>query len=105
MSGQRGHSRVRFSNTQGVLFVSRDVVVTRATDHEFIAVADQPALPGDTLVVAVTSGEGGRTETVRVIACRPVVVDGIVKHEVRLSRNGHDGRDSDAPESRSSEQQ
>ena len=94
---------MRFSNTQGVLVVSHDIVLKRATDREFVAVADQSALAGDTLVVTVASRDGDRTETVRVIASRPVVVDGIVKHEVKLSRiNGNAGHDG-TPQSCSSE--
>ena len=91
MSGRRSHSRVRFSNTKGMLRVSRDVVVTRTTQREYVAVSGQPGVPGDVLTVAFVERDDRLSEVVQVVASRPVVVDGVVKHELQLSRLGARG--------------
>ena len=91
MSGRRGHSRVRFSNTKGMLRVSRDVMVTRTTQREYVAVSGQPGVPGDVMKVAFVEADSRQSEVVQVVASRPVVVDGVVKHELQLSRLGPRG--------------
>jgi len=86
MSGRRGHTRVRFSNTKGMLRISRDVVVKRTTQREYVAVSGQPGVPGEVLTVAFVQGGDRQSEVVQIVASRPVVVDGVVKHELQLSR-------------------
>ena len=86
MSGRRGHSRVRFSNTKGLLRISRDIVVKRTTPREYVAVSGHPGVPGDVMKVAFVDGDGRQSEVVQVVASRPVVMDGVVKHELQLSR-------------------
>ena len=86
MSGRRNHSRVTFVNSRGVLRVSRDVVIEKATDHEFVAMSGEPSVLGDVLTIAFSTKGRRETQKVRVMASRPILVDGIVKHELRLER-------------------
>jgi hypothetical protein len=86
MSGRRGQIRLAFANSGGVLRISRDVVVMHAAQNEFVAASSQPGIPGDVLTIAFSGRDGQQSETVRVAASKPVVVDGVVKHELRLER-------------------
>ncbi len=86
MSGRRSYARVAFVNSGGVLRITRDVVVTKATAEEFLAVSVEPAVAGEVLTIAFATEEAGETETVRVITSRPCVRDGGVVHELRLER-------------------
>jgi len=86
MSGRRKHPRVTFLNARGVLRVSRDVVIEKAVDNEFVAVSSEPGVPGDVLTIAFSDEASRETQTVRVMASRPVLVQGVVKHELRLER-------------------
>ena len=86
MSGRRNHSRVTFVNSHGVLRVSRDVVIQKTADHEFVAMSNEPGVPGDVLTIAFSTTGGRETQIVRVMASRPVLVKGVVKHELRLER-------------------
>jgi hypothetical protein len=71
-----------------MLRISRDVVVKSATQREYVAVSGQPGIPGDVMTVAFAEGNGHQAEVVQVVASRPIVVDGVVKHELQLSRIG-----------------
>ena len=86
MSGRRNHPRVTFLNSRGVLRVSRDVVIEKAVGNEFVAVSSEPGVPGDVLTIAFSAEASRKTQTVRVSASRPVLVEGVVKHELRLQR-------------------
>jgi len=103
MSGRRHRSRVTFLNSRGVLRISRDVVVEKAADNEFVAVNSEPGVPGEVLKIAFSANDSREEDTVRVTASRPVLVDGVVKHELRLERlDCHAAdRDRDQIESRS----
>ena len=73
-------------NSRGVLRVSRDVVIEKTADHEFLAMSNEPGVPGDVLTIAFSTKGSRETQTVRVTASRPVLVRGVVKHELRLER-------------------
>src|SRR5512134_1245748 len=88
MSGRRRHKRVAFENSQGVLHISHDIVVKKSQDNEFLAVSSHPGVRGDVLKIVLGAGHSPATETVRVRGSRPVLVDGAVKHELRLERIG-----------------
>ena len=74
-----------------MLRISRDIVVTRTTQREYVAVSGHPGVPGDVLTVAFVERGDRLSEAVQVVASRPVVVDGVVKHELQLSRLGARG--------------
>lgn len=86
MSGRRSHSRVKFGNARGVLRISRDVLITRETKDGFVAMSSEPGVPGDVLTIAVVTDKGRELEAVRVMASCPVVVNGFVRHELRVER-------------------
>ena len=90
MSGRRNHSRITFLNSHGVLRISRDVVIEKAAGNEFVAVSSEPGGTGDVLTIAFSEKGHRQTDTVRVTGSRPILVDGVVKHELHLERlDGH----------------
>ena len=86
MPGRRNQSRVNFMNSSGVLRVSRDVVVEKIVDDTFVAVSDEPGIVGDVLTIACSVNQARDTVTVQVTASRPRLVNGVVKHELKLKR-------------------
>src|SRR5262245_33289132 len=86
MSGRRTQSRVNLVNSSGVLRVSRDVVVEGIVDDAFVAVSDEPGIVGDVLTIACCVNQVRQTVTVLVTASRPRLVNGVVKHELKLKR-------------------
>jgi len=86
MTGRRSQSRVAFGNSRGVLTVSRDVLITAMEKDEFIAMSGEPAVPGDLLTIGLVGDTGPASERDQVISSRPVVVDGLVRHELRVAR-------------------
>jgi len=90
MAGRRNQSRVAFGNSRGVLTVSRDVLIIKIEKDEFIAMSGEPAVPGDLLTIERVGDTGPASERVQVISSRPVVVDGFVRHELRVARMAAD---------------
>jgi hypothetical protein len=86
MSGRRTQSRVNLVNSSGVLRVSRDVVVERIVDDAFVALSDEPGIVGDVLTIACSVNQVRETVLVLVTASRPRLVNGAVKHELKLTR-------------------
>jgi hypothetical protein len=82
----------RFSLTEpaeGVLRIFPDVVVQQSSADEWIAFSREAALSGETLVldVALTDADEGEMRQrfpVYVIDSQPVIVDGDVRHRIRL---------------------
>jgi predicted PilT family ATPase len=73
-----------------VLRISRDVIVKKGKDDEFIALSGHAGIVvGDELTIALAA-EDPETANVRVTASRPVMVDGVVKYELRLTRVDRD---------------
>jgi len=77
---------VNFVNSSGVLRVSRDVVVEKIVDDAFVAVSDEPGIVGDVLTIACSVNQARGLVTVLVTASRPRLVNGVVKHELKLKR-------------------
>jgi len=77
---------VNVVNSSGVLQVSRDVVVEGIVDDAFVAVSDEPGILGDVLTIACCVNQVRQTVTVLVTASRPRLVNGVVKHELKLKR-------------------
>jgi hypothetical protein len=69
---------------EGVIRILRDVIVERSRDNEWIAISLEAAVVGETLVLDFWEGESRRSITVRVLESRPVIVDGDVRHRIRL---------------------
>jgi len=84
MLGRRSHPRcVIPASLEGVLCVSRDVLV-RALDSEHVTVVSrEPGVPGEhgQLAMPATSIE---SSAVRVSSSRPIVAEGAVRHVLQL---------------------
>jgi hypothetical protein len=65
--------------------VLRDVVVDRVNREELLAISQAPAIAGEDMSLDLV-GAGATIELrVKVIESRPVIVDGAVRHRIRLS--------------------
>jgi hypothetical protein len=90
VADRRGEKRFRLTEpSQGTLQVFPDVVVQQGDDEEWVGISRQPAVAGETLVLDVmqfdaVEGEIYRRLPVCVIECRPVIVDGDMRHRIRL---------------------
>lgn len=95
MFGRRSHARFAISGTsEGVLRVLRDVIVQHIGGAELIAISREPGVIGETLALEVAEQDNPFKTIVRVLESRPVVIDGTVRHRLRLQDAG-DGDQSD----------
>ena len=86
MYGRRRHPRFSIGNSDGVLQVLREVLVTRAANGELVVVDREPRNKDEVLTLE-TFADGTATSTqVRVVASTPVIRNGQVLHELRLIR-------------------
>ena len=89
MSGRRSYARFNLEPSgHGVLRVLRDVVVEEVGSDEFKVVGRDAAPVGDALTLELAEFEGSPCLSVRVVDCRPILVDGAVRHRLRLQRTG-----------------
>jgi hypothetical protein len=65
--------------------VLRDVVVNRIQGDELLAVSQAPAIAGEDMSLDLVGGGSSMELRVRVIESRPVIIDGSVRHRIRLS--------------------
>jgi hypothetical protein len=63
----------------------RDVVVDRGERHELLAITHSAAIVGEELSLDLMGGGHSIAIKVRVVESRPVIVDGMVRHRVRLA--------------------
>jgi hypothetical protein len=86
MSGRRSHARFAvLPFPAGVLRILRDVVFTRASDEELLVVGRQPGVRGE--LVSVHSPDDSHGSWVaEVLESHPVIVDGTVRHQLRLQQ-------------------
>ena len=70
--------------TEGVLHVLRDVIVHRNGDEEWIAIGREPAVVGEILMLDVDEGDVRRRLAMCVVESRPVIIDGDMRHRIRL---------------------
>lgn len=87
MAGRRGHSRFEMANAEGVLRVLTDVSVHRENAQEFVATGCDAALPGELVTIHIA---GDRDVRARVVESRPVMVNGSVRHRLRLEALARD---------------
>jgi hypothetical protein len=87
--GRRSHARFNLDpGSFGMLRVLRDVIVRHVGDDELVAVGREAATVGDILTVQIAEPEASPNVNVRVVESRPIVVDGAVRHQLRLQRIG-----------------
>jgi hypothetical protein len=72
-------------DAEGVLRVSRDVIVRRGEGGELVAISSEAGLCGELLMIYLV-GESDVGTSVRVVDSRPVVVNGHVRHRLQLVR-------------------
>ena len=88
MSGRRSHVRFEVIPTsEGVLRLLRDVLVVSLEEAEAVVLSREPAVVGETLMLEI-AGEQTSGGQATVVECRPVIVDGTVRHRLRLQRAG-----------------
>lgn len=86
MSGRRSHPRFAVTTPwDGAMRVLRDVVVDRLDRNELLAVSHTPAIVGEEMSLDLVGGGTSLELRVRVLESRPVIIDGAVRHRVRLS--------------------
>lgn len=85
MSGRRSHPRFAVATPwDGAMRVLRDVVVDRVERDELLAISHTPAVMGEIMTLDLAGAAGALELKVRVIESRPVIVEGAVKHRIRL---------------------
>jgi hypothetical protein len=84
MSVRRRSSRLQVLNADGVLRVWRDVVGHRTRTGEYLVISNEAGVKGERLTVYLASGTQ-QSIPVRVLDSQPVVLNGSVRHQLRLS--------------------
>jgi len=85
MLGRRSYARVAIAEgAQGVMRVTRDVVLSERTEGEWIAMSREAGVLDETVVVE--SLDEGITDVAKVVESRPVMTDGAVRHRLWLRR-------------------
>jgi hypothetical protein len=83
MLGRRMYQRHLMTDCNGTLYVSADIAVERRGDTELIATADQAHMPGEVLSIELVHNDA--RIYVRVKESRPILVDGKLRHRLRLT--------------------
>jgi hypothetical protein len=85
MAGRRRHER--FAPAQpwdGAVQVLKDVIVQRDGEAGLVAIGQAPGVVGEQLTLDLAGGGHVVTCRVRVEESRPVILDGSVRHRIRL---------------------
>ena len=86
MSGRRSHARFTvLPSPEGVLRVLRDVVVQSTTTEQLVVLGRHPGVRGELVSVQSTS-DSGEPVIAQVLESQPIIVDGSVRHQVRLQQ-------------------
>lgn len=87
MSGRRSHPRYAVATPwDGAMRVLRGVLVQRTDDDELHAISQAPGIAGEEMTLDLMGGGTTLGLRVRVIDSRPVMVEGAVRHQIRLER-------------------
>lgn len=88
MAGRRAHQRFSVSpSPHGVLRVLQDVIVHSRAREDMVVVTTGPGVLGEVVLVQLPDQVDAAVEA-RVVASQPIVIDGNVRHQLRLSRTG-----------------
>ena len=86
MTGRRSHHRFAVASSwEGAMRILRDVVVDRTSRDELMAVCQVPGVLGETMTLELMGGGMTLGLRVTVLESRPVVIDGAVRHRLRLA--------------------
>jgi hypothetical protein len=84
MSGRRGHARfAMLRSPEGFLRVRRDVVIQSTTNDHIVAISGEPGVLGESVSIQLSAHEDAHIPA-RVLESHPIVVDGSVRHQLRL---------------------
>ena len=86
MSGRRIYSRYqRATPWAGQMRISRDVAVqVDGTSSEIAVLSDVPGVVDEELTLVLVSSAGNMDLRVKVVDSRPQIVEGVLRHRVRL---------------------
>jgi len=85
MSGRRSHPRFAVATPwDGAMRVLRDVVILRSESDELHAVSHVPGISGEEMTLDLMGAGSTLGLKVRVIDSRPMMVEGAVRHRIRL---------------------
>ena len=68
---------------EGVLRVIHDVVIQSQTDGHIVAISREPGVLGESVSVQLSADDESELPA-KVLASHPVVIDGSVRHQLRL---------------------
>lgn len=89
MSGRRSYPRFDVSpSSEGVLRILRDVTVQRAHENELLVIGREAGVVGDELTLEIAQPLTALSATVRVVESLPILINGAVRHRLRLRREG-----------------
>ena len=85
MSGRRSHPRFAVASPwEGSMRVLKDVVVQRAQPEELLAISHAAGVLGEEMTLDLIGSGQTLALKVQVIESRPVIIDGSVRHRLRL---------------------
>lgn len=85
MSGRRSHARFAVTPAaEGVVRVPRDIHVQTNGGSDLVVVSPSPGVLGEHLTLELFEAGPSSIVRVQVVESRPVVVDGVVRHRLRL---------------------
>ena len=87
MFGRRSYARFSIEPSgHGVLRVLRDVIVQEIGSDELMVIGREAAAVGELLTLELPAVDDGTALSVRVVESRPLVLDGALRHRLRLQR-------------------
>lgn len=85
MSGRRSHARFAVSPAvEGVVRVLRDVMVQQNGDQELTVISREPGVLDECMALEIGESAEGVSMRVAVAESRPLIMDGSVRHRLRL---------------------
>ena len=85
MSGRRSDPRFLVASPwDGAVQVLRDVVVNRVHPKELVAISIAPGVIGEEMSLDLMTEGSNVAVRVHVLESRPIIVNGAVRHEIRL---------------------
>jgi hypothetical protein len=91
MSGRRSHQRFAVATPwDGAMRVLRDVTILRSESDELHAVSHVPGISGEEMTLDLMGAGATLGLKVKVIDSRPMMVEGAVRHRIRLAVKSSD---------------
>ena len=86
MHGRRSHPRFSIADSDGVFHVLREVSIRRTSTGELVVVDSEPRTVDEVLTLETFADGKATAIRVRVVASAPVIWNGKVLHELRLTQ-------------------